>query len=155
MSSEQDFLQMWLLANLIANAKVRLLANVTRQECSTYVSFSSRKGQDFKFKDKPPAISHRWVFLVKCSSSAHAQFSSIIKSRFIDKSIDLDDKIPRNKSQVFPTQITKRNNSWKTNWHTLGTMNVPLTVTSNVACYFASSYWTCRKHGARERRCCT
>ena len=43
----------------------------------------------------------------------HTQFSNFVQSRFIDKSIDLEDKIPRNKNKIFTTQVTKKINNGK------------------------------------------
>ena len=43
----------------------------------------------------------------------HIQFSNFVQSRFIDKSIGLEDKIPRNKNKIFTTQVTKKFNNGK------------------------------------------
>ncbi len=43
----------------------------------------------------------------------HTQFSNFVHNRFIDKSVDLDDKIPRNKNKIFTTQVTKKTKNGK------------------------------------------
>ena len=43
----------------------------------------------------------------------HTQFSNFVQSRFIDKSIGLEDKIQRNKNKIFTTQVTKKFNNGK------------------------------------------
>ena len=43
----------------------------------------------------------------------HTQFSNFVQKRFIDKSVDLDDKIPRNKNKIFTTQVTKKSKNGK------------------------------------------
>lgn len=45
----------------------------------------------------------------------HTQFSNFAHRRFIDNSVDLENKIPRNKNTIFTTQVTKKSKNGKKN----------------------------------------
>ena len=75
--------------------------------------FEEESGDLFLLHTKVSVDKNLVSKLQTAMEQGHTQFSSFVQSQFIDKSIDLEDKIPRNKNKIFTTQVTKKINNGK------------------------------------------